>query len=161
MSQSLNSPTTVTFSALGAHTAKRTPGMPSGCGEVRAQGVIRLLKGAFGVEVEIHVGDLRAEAVRVFDVDFTPVPLAGADEVTFRIAIQDGAEETLGMQLLHVAPLPAGFHRGRFRLGQKGAHFPAALPGLLAHPVRSEYAKGIAVVAADYRFDLFNSHESL
>ena len=68
MSQSLNSPATVTFSALGAHTAKRTPRDALGFREVRAQRAPGLVQRAFGVQVQVGIGDLRAEAVGVFDL---------------------------------------------------------------------------------------------
>ena len=74
MSQSLNSPATVTFNAFGAQTAKRTPAFR----HVRAQRAIRLVERALGVQIEIGVGNLRTVAVRVVDLDFAPVPQTSA-----------------------------------------------------------------------------------
>ena len=59
----------MTFSAFGAHTAKRTPGTPSAVDQVRAERAPAFVERAFGVQVEVGIGDLRAEAVGVVDLD--------------------------------------------------------------------------------------------
>ena len=52
-------------------------------------------------------------------------------------------------------------HLGRFGLREKRADLPTRLPALLADAVRTQNTKGVAMVAADYRFDFFHCHEKL
>ena len=164
MSQSLNSPATVTQSALGAHTAKRTPGTPSHLGEVRAQGAVGFVERALGVQVEVGIGELRAEAVGVVDFDFAAVPQARAQSGSGRgIAVQQWRRRSPAGAACSMAqrgrppppprPIPPA---GETRAPPSGAGRLS-----LADAVRPEDAERVAVISANYRFDLFSSHEIL
>ena len=127
-------------------------------GEVRAERAVGFVERALVVQVEIGIGDLRTETVGVLDGDLAAVPEFGADEIAVRLAVEDGAEEAFRVEARHVAALGTGFDRGRFGLGEKRAHFPARLPGLLPDAMRTEDAERIAVVATHYCFNFFSSH---
>src|SRR5581483_1071254 len=107
------------------------------------------------------VGNLRAEAVRIFDHLLRSVPKAQTQAVGLRVAFEQRDEKPLGMLLRHRASLAVVQHLGGLRLGQESADFPARLVTLLAHAVGSEHAERIPVISADDRFHLLRGHESL
>src|ERR1039458_3623048 len=158
VSQSLNSPVTVAHSAFGAQTAKRTPRTPSPVARPRAVGQVSLMERAFGVQVEIGIGDERAEAVGVLHLDAPAIPQQRSNQVALRAAFERGAEKALLVLFGHGVRLLADQHVGRFGLRQERAHFPAALRLLFPDAVRPQNAKRVAVVAADYGIDIFAGH---
>jgi hypothetical protein len=60
-SHSLKSPMTLTISALGAHTAKRTPGPLRKIGDVCAEHAVGFEIRALGVQVQIEIGQQRGK----------------------------------------------------------------------------------------------------
>jgi hypothetical protein len=68
---------------------------------MRAQGAPCFQQRALGVEVEIGVGELRAEAVGIADFDFAPVKEPCANQIGRGIAVERGDEETSRVLLDH------------------------------------------------------------
>jgi hypothetical protein len=162
VSQSLNSPATVTFSAFGAQTAKRTPLTPSiprpgarpacdarlraACLRCAGRGRNRRAAARSGRGLRSRFRGRRAGA-------------RGSDTAAGRRP--GGAEETIGCFLLHrprrssPASTSADSACGRnARTSQRAAR-------LFANAVRPQDAKGVAVVSAHDGFNFFNGHESL
>ena len=130
---------------------------------MRAQRLIGLVERALGVQVEIGIGELRPEAVGIFDLDLAAVPQAeraGGKAPARRSARRRRSPAVCCFTMGQRWP-PARTTSARFGLRQKGAHLPAGLPAALAHAVRSQNAERVAVIPAHYRFNLFSSHESL
>ena len=157
MSQSLNSRDGDAF-GVGRPHGKANAGDAIGLGNVRAERAPGLVERAFGVQVEIGIGDPRTEAVGIVDGDFTAIPEAGANRVRMGIAVQSGAKEALRMHLRHGAAASVNQNFGRFRLGEERADLPSGLPALLADAVRPENTEGVPVISANDRFNLFSSH---
>ena len=87
-----------------------------------------LVQRAFGVQVEVGLGDLRAEAVGVVDFDVAAVPQARADTVRGRARRPAMAQKKpCGVLLLHGRGCAARDDLGGFRLRQERAHLPARL----------------------------------
>jgi len=84
-SHPLKSPTTLTRLALGAHTAKTTPGTPARRREVRAQPLPAALVGPLAEEVEVELPEHLVEGVRILDLHggararLEAQPVAGAE----------------------------------------------------------------------------------
>ena len=131
---------------------------PIGLGEVRAQHAIGFVVRALGVQVQLKIGDERAEAVGVFELDGGAVPQLGLKQILAGRAGEGGAEEAAVVSLLHGVDLVADAQRGGFGLRQEGADFPAGLATAFADGVRAEDTEGIAVVSANYGFDFFWCH---
>ena len=131
-----------------------------GFGQVRAQRAVGFVQRAFSVQVDLGIGDQLAETIRVFDLGLAAVPQVRAQGVPLRIARHLGAEEALGVPLLHRPDLAAGQHVGGFGLRQKCAYFPARLPDFSAHAVRAEDPEGIPVIPAHNGFNLCRGHRS-
>ena len=113
------------------------------------------------MQVEVGFGDLRTEAVGVFDLHLAPVPEAGMQFIGARVSVECGDEEALRMLLHHLATSAARYDRRRIGVGEKRADFPARLPAFLADRMRSQDAERVAVISANYRFDFFAGHENL
>ena len=113
------------------------------------------------MEVKIGFGNLRPEAIRVVDLHLAPIPQVRAQFVGCGFAIQQGHEEALRVLLHHLASGPAD-HNGRgVCVREERPHFPARLVILLADRMRSQDAERIPMIAIDYRFNFFASHENL
>ena len=67
-SHPLKSPTTLTRRALGAHTAKCTPGGTPCVDRPRAQPIERAHVRAFGKQMLIEIGEHRAVAIRIVEL---------------------------------------------------------------------------------------------
>ena len=72
-SHPLKSPTTLTRSAFGAHTAKCTPVVGAEADAVRAELLERPVVRAFAEQMQIEVGEHAAVAVRIVDLDLMAV----------------------------------------------------------------------------------------
>src|ERR1017187_2893459 len=132
-----------------------------GFDDVSAQSAPGFEERALGVEVEIGVGELRAEAIGVVDFDFAAVKEARANKVRHGVAIERGHEETARVLLDRGGALGADHYFDGFGLGEKRADFPAGLAAFAADAVRAQDAKGVAMVAANDGFNFFHCHESL
>ena len=146
---------------VGRPHGEANAGDAIGVCDVRAERAPRFMQRALGVQIEVGIGDPRAEAVGIVNGGFAAVPQAGANRVRLGIAVQSGAKEALRMHLGHGAAASVNQNLGRFRLGEERADLPSGLSALLADAVRPENAKGIPVISANDRFNLFHSHESL
>src|SRR5579885_3484597 len=125
---------------------------------MRAERTPSLVQGALGVEIKVCIGKLRAVTVGIVDFHFLAVPEFRPNVITSWLARQHSAKKALRMAFLHGRALASGHDGRRFRLGQKGPHFPAGLTTLLADAVRPKDPERIAVVSANNRFYFFNGH---
>src|SRR5215831_1030565 len=119
------------------------------------------VQSALRMEIEIGIGDLGTVPVSVLELHFAPVPKPRTKPIRRRIAVQAGHEESLLVPPGHLAAASVRHYKRRVRLRKERAYFPARLPVLSAHRMRSEDAERIAMIAVDYRFDFFAGHESL
>ncbi len=126
VSHSLKSPATDTVAAFGAHTAKRTPGTPATVVEMRPERIPCFVERAFGMQVEIEVGDDRAEAVRVFEQ--SPLRRASPRCGTGR---RPGSASSVATNSpsrcrfsIGISATRGRYDRGRFGLRQEGADLP-------------------------------------
>ena len=95
-SQPLKSPVTLTTSAFGAHTAKRTPSTPSHSHQVRAQRAIAFVVGAFAVQVQLEGREQGREAVGIVEIARFARIQRDADAVIAGGLRELGREETGG-----------------------------------------------------------------
>jgi hypothetical protein len=79
---------------------------------VSAQGAPGFQQRALGVEVEIGVGELRAEAIGIVDFDFAAVKEACANEIRHGIAVERADEEASRVLLDHGDAVGADHHFG-------------------------------------------------
>ena len=123
-SHSLKSPTTVTSSALGAQTAKRTPGDAFACDQMRAERAVAFVVGAFAVKVQFVRGELRGEAIGIVDLLRLARIEGKAQAVIPRGMGKGRGKKTLGMGALHMDGGVAEDDRSCLCLRQPRANLP-------------------------------------
>ena len=135
---------------------------PSDLDDVRAQGAVGFVQRALGVQVKVGIGKLRAEAVGVFEFHFAGRPTGGrASGRAAGSPFSSGAKEALRVRLSMGQRWPPTTTSADSACGRNARTSQRAWPLLLPHAVRAEDAESVAVISADYRFDIFSSHESL
>src|SRR5579871_1070345 len=113
------------------------------------------------MQIEIGIGDLGPEAVRVFEFHIAAVPQVRANPVPRWRSFQAAHEETRLVSFGHGHALRPADHLCRFGLREKGTHFPPLAGTLFADGVWPQNTERISVIPSDYCFNLFGSHETL
>jgi len=111
--------------------------------------------------MEIRIGQLRAEAVRILNFHFTPAPKTGANGVAAGFALQACHKEAIVVFFVHLGAVFAAQDFGRFCLREHRPDLPALLAGIPAGGMRPQNPKRVAVISPNNRFNLFRSHERL
>ena len=150
----LNSPTTLTRIAFGAHTAKATPSTPSRRHRVRAEPFVEAAVGALAEEVDVEFAEDRREAVGVLRLPRVLAAVPEMEAIGKRLlSPQDRpGEEAVGMDLLQRRDFLAGLgveHVDRAGARPEDANRDRAVLGL----VHAEHGEGIAVARGDDRVD--------
>ena len=118
------------------------------------------------MQVEIGIGKLRPEAIGIVDLDLTAVPASSHSRArSYRAPGSPSrtAQKNPWACFFSISQrMPPTTHgRADSACGRNARTSQRGCPPLLADRVRTEDAERVAVIAVDYRFNFFTSHESL
>ena len=123
---------------------------------VGSEGFPGAVESAFGVEVEIEIGNDGAEAVGVVDGFFVALDGMDFQLVVCRIGIEIGGEETGFVDPLHFDVFGGELDGGGDGVREEGADGPAGF-----RVVGSQDAEGVGVVSADDSVNFFRGHTAI